>query len=154
MTIHDLSTTTAPIAKAGFNDGQAWPLSSQQSRIWLLSQAGHEAFYGRQTIGFRFTSVGIDRIHASIEYLVRRHPLLTCRFEVRAGGIVYQMLSQNAVPVAERELTKSEDLEVASKEVAAAYSGRPLDLEKDAAAQFTLFTAGGRRLALCCHCIL
>ncbi|MGV1823960.1 non-ribosomal peptide synthetase [Agrobacterium vitis] len=148
MTIHDRAATAASIAKTGFNDGHAWPLSSQQSRIWLLSQAGHEAVYGRQSIGFRFVSVGIDRAHAGIEALMRRHPLLNRCFEVRAGGIVYQLLGQKPLPVVECELARDEDLETALKQASAAYSARVLDLEMDAAGQLTLFTARGRAVGM------
>ncbi|WP_429944092.1 non-ribosomal peptide synthetase [Agrobacterium vitis] len=148
MIIHDRATTAASIAKTGFDEGRAWPLSSQQSRIWLLSQAGHEVVYGRQSIGFRFAPVGVDRAHAGIETLMLRHPLLNRRFEVRAGGIVYQLLGQKPLPVVERELAKDGELETVLLEVSSTYSGRALDLEKDAAAQFTLFTVGGQAIGL------
>jgi len=149
MTIHDRAATVL----TGAEGGQAWPLTPQQSRLWLLSQTGHEAIYGRQVLGFSFEPVERYVARAQIEGLIGRHPLLTRRFEVRKGGTIYQALNNDspyqapAFDLVEQVLGDDEALDKAFDLFAQAEAERAIDLEKDKAARFYLFSQAGKTVA-------
>jgi hypothetical protein len=65
MTIHDRNAKAAndfaPVAKCS--------LSPAQSRIWLLSETGNEAVYGRQILGVTFPPVALATAREALALL-------------------------------------------------------------------------------------
>ncbi|GCA49023.1 dimodular nonribosomal peptide synthase [Sinorhizobium sp. KGO-5] len=138
MTIHDRNAKAAndfaPVAKCS--------LSPAQSRIWLLSETGNEAVYGRQILGVTFPPVALATAREALALLSRRHPLVTTRFEARAGGAVQQVRTSGEA-VAVLEVAGAGDPDRVLSEAAAAERNRPVDLAGGNPARFILATENG-----------
>jgi amino acid adenylation domain-containing protein len=141
MTIHDRNAKAAndfaPVARCS--------LSPAQSRIWLLSETGNEAVYGRQILAVTFPPIALATAREALALLSRQHPLVTTHFEARAGGAVQQVLT-NGQAVAVVELASAGDAQEAVSEAVAAERNRPVDLASDNPARFILVTENGQAL--------
>ncbi len=135
MTIHDRNTK----ADDGSDQVATCPLSSAQSRIWLLSETGNEAVFGRQTLGIGFAAVAVSTANKALAALSERHPLITRKFEARPGGTVYQSLGDDRrIEIIESSLPDGEGLEEALPAAIEAERLRPIDLQAGHPARFVL----------------
>ncbi len=120
-------------------------LSPTQSRIWLLSETGNEAVYGRQILAVTFPPISLVLAHQALAMLSRQHPLITSEFEARPGGTVQQILrNDRTVDIIETELTTGGDLNAALTAVATTEQARPIDLTKGNPARFILAVQNGQ----------
>lgn len=137
MTIHDRNATAAN----GSDQVAICPLSPTQSRIWLLSETGNEAVFGRQTLGIAFAAVEASAAHKALALLSEHHPLIARTFQARPGGAVYQSLSDGRIEIIERSLRDGESIEEALPAAAEEERQRLVDLQAGHAARFVLFVS-------------
>ncbi|NTG47844.1 amino acid adenylation domain-containing protein [Agrobacterium rhizogenes] len=139
MTLHDRNATAANSS----DHIATCPLSPTQSRIWLLSETGNEAVFGRQILGIAFASVEALTARKALAALSEHHPLIARKFETRPGGIVYQSLGgAGRIEIIERSLPDGESIEEALPAAAEEERQRPVDLQAGHPARFVLFVNG------------
>ncbi|MBB3609555.1 amino acid adenylation domain-containing protein [Rhizobium sp. BK602] len=136
MTIHDRKATAA-----NSSDHVAiCPLSATQSRIWLLSETGNEAVFGRQMLGVAFAATEPSAAREALAGLSDRHPLIARNFEARPGGAVYQSLGDaRRIEIIERSLSDDDSIDEVLPTVAEEERRRLLDLQTGQPVRFTLF---------------
>ncbi len=145
MTLHDRNAT----AENGSDHVAQCPLSPTQSRIWLLSETGNEAVYGRQILGVAFPGIEIASARAALAGLSEQHPLITRTFELRPGGVVHQSLRNGqSVEIIEQDLKGRDNLDNALAAAAAVEKERPVNLERGNPARFIVFTTQGQAVGV------
>lgn len=118
----------------------AWPLSSTQSRIWILSAIGNESIYGRQMLGLALGDIDANYAAERLAQLPAKHPLITRRFELKPGGVVYQHIPHaGRVDIVEQQVTAGVEIDEVMLAVARSERDRQIDLEQENPARFILF---------------
>ena len=126
-----------------------WPLSSTQSRIWLLSAIGNESIYGRQMLGLALVDIDADFAAKRLAQLCARHPLITRRFELKPGGVVYQHVPDaGGFDIVEHQVADGADTDDVVRAVARSERDRHIDLEQENPARFYLFKRGDKAVGV------
>ncbi|WP_169946190.1 condensation domain-containing protein [Microbispora sp. H11081] len=127
-------------------DGQEWPLSPGQERLWFLSRFDPEdASYNTPWCMRLRGPLDAGALAAAFTRVVARHEVLRTRFRLRGDAPVQVVLPPGPVPLEKIAISGEADLDRALRE----FAERPFDLENEPPLRAGLATPGEDDAVVC-----